>query len=327
MQVQKIACSWSLFAVLLVLSATNAIAQATLRGQIFGPDGKQLLAEVRFQVISSDGSFQQYYFTDSNGRLIVPGLRLGKTYTLVVESDRSTFGSTRVEFNLENLVYLNVFLPALEAKKQPRPPTKTVEAPVLGRNVPQDAARSYFQALALVEKGKLAEAVRPLEQAIARYDRFSEAYNDLGVVYMKLSRLREAETALRRAVELDAADYRPLANLGIVLVRQEKYSEAIPLLSESLRMHPGLSEAELRLGEALLESGKLDEAEPHLVAAMEAKDSHRPEAMIKLAIVKVEKNDTAAAVMLLESYLAEFPKASNRAEIEYLLKRLRPEFR
>lgn len=34
---------------------------------------------------------------------------------------------------------------------------------------------------------------------------------------------------------------------------------------------------------------------------------------------------TFGAVMLLESYLAEFPEASNRAEIEYLLKRLRPE--
>jgi Flp pilus assembly protein TadD len=126
---------------------------------------------------------------------------------------------------------------------------------------------------------------------------------------------------------LDATDYRPLANLGIVLAREQRYSEAIPFLSESLHLHPDLSEAELRLGEALLESGRLDEAETHLAAAMEAKDSHRPEAMLKLAIVKVEKNDTAGAVMLLESYLAEFPKASNRAEIEYLLKRLRPKFR
>jgi len=307
-----------------LLSASYAFSQATLRGQIFGPDGKQLLAEVRFQVISSDGSFQQYYFTDSNGRMIVPGLRLGKSYTLVVESDGSTYGGTSVTFNLESLQYLNVFLPPLQSRKEPRPTEKTVEAPVLSRNVPQEAARSYFQALALVQKGKLAEAVRPLEQAIARYDRFSEAYNDLGVVYLKLNRLKDAETALRRAVELDATDYRPLANLGIVLVREQRYSEAIPFLSESLHLHPGLSEAELRLGEALLESGRLDEAETHLVAAMEAKDSHRPEAMLKLAIVKVEKNDTAGAVMLLESYLAEFPKASNRAEIEYLLKRLRP---
>lgn len=34
---------------------------------------------------------------------------------------------------------------------------------------------------------------------------------------------------------------------------------------------------------------------------------------------------TFGAVMLLEGCLAEFPEASNRAEIEYLLKRLRPE--
>ena len=326
MQTRRIVLSL-LIGAFVLLSANHAFSQATLRGQIFGPDGKQLLAEVRFQVISSDGSFQQYYFTDSNGRMIVPGLRLGKTYTLVVESDGSTFGGTSVTFNLESLQYLNVFLPPLRSGKEPRPTAKTVEAPVLSRSVPQEAARSYFQALALVQKGKLAEAVRPLEQAIARYDRFSEAYNDLGVVYLKLNRLEEAEKVLRRAVELDATDYRPLANLGIVLAREQRYSEAIPFLSESLHLHPGLSEAELRLGEALLESGRLDEAETHLAAAMEAKDSHRPEAMLKLAIVKVEKNDTAGAVMLLESYLAEFPKASNRSEIEYLLKRLRPKFR
>lgn len=45
---------------LLALPPTIILAQGALRGQIFGPGGKALAAEIRFQITSSDGSFQQF---------------------------------------------------------------------------------------------------------------------------------------------------------------------------------------------------------------------------------------------------------------------------
>jgi TolA-binding protein len=113
-------------------------------------------------------------------------------------------------------------------------------------------------------------------------------------------------------------------NLGLSLIRQKRYADSISFLTKCLELKPGLSDAELRLGEALLESGKMDEADKHLTTAMQANDANRPEAMLKLAIVKVEKNDQAAAIKLLESYLVDYPKASNRAQVESILKQLRP---
>lgn len=128
----------------------------------------------------------------------------------------------------------------------------------------------------------------------------------------------------RRGADPLRCCFRPWLNLGLVLMRRRRFADAVPFLEKSRELQPGLADAGLRLGEAFLETGRLDEAERLLAEAMAGGPAVRAEAMIKLAIVKVEKDDQAAAVRLLQDYLAEYPKAGNRAEIEAILKQLRP---
>ena len=151
--------------VALFLAPAPASAQANLRGQIIGPDGKMWAHEVRFMLVSSDGSFQQYYFTDSKGSFVVPGLRTGRTYTLYVDSDGQTYASTRVTFNLENIQYLSVFLEPLAKSKKAIPPSQGVDVSDLS-GVPPEAARSYQEALKRVQAGKLEASVALFEKAI-----------------------------------------------------------------------------------------------------------------------------------------------------------------
>jgi Tfp pilus assembly protein PilF len=323
----------TLLALFLLLWTAPVAAQgggqggSTLRGQVFAPDGMPMKAEVRIQVISPEENFQRYYFSDSAGRIILNNLRSGKTYRLIIEGDGKTHNGAQESFNLETVQYLNVFLRTRDdsGKKEGPPPTQTtVSTQQIKRSVAPQVARNYNEAMRLVRDNQLAPAARLLEQAIERDRRFFEAYNDLGVVYMKMNRLKDAEEKLRKAIELDPNNANACLNLGMVLIRQERFADAVTPLESSLKLKPGFTDTQLYLGEALLDVGRLNEAEQNLQAAYDANDSNRPTAMIKLAIVKVQKNDTAAAIQLLEKYLADYPKAGNRDQIESILKELRP---
>jgi len=305
------------------VGAPSALAQQTMRGQIFAPNGKSWSHEVRFMIISSDGSFQQYYFTDSKGSFIIPGLRRGRDYTLVVDGDGETYDTTQLSFNVEQVQYLSVFLNPRSRPAKTRA-GKTVSVGGLNPELPSDARRSYDDAVSKVREGKLEQSVPYFEKAIDKAPDYYEAVNDLGVVYLKLQRLPEAEKMFKRATELRPGEFRPLLNLGIALFRSDRYQEAVNALTRCLQIQSGLPEAERYLGESLLELGRLDEAEQHLGFVVATKDDNRPYAVIKLAIVKVQKNDNAAAIRLLEQYLADYPKAGNRPEIERILKQLRP---
>lgn len=301
---------------------------STLRGQVFAPDGMPMKAEVRIQVISPEENFQRYYYSDSAGRMILNGLRSGKTYRLIIEGDGKTHNGAQESFNLETVQYLNVFLRTRDdaGKRDGPPPSQTtVSTQQIKKSVAPQVARNYNEAMRLVRDNQLAPAARLLEQVIDRDRRFFEAYNDLGVVYMKMNRFKDAEEKLRKAAELDPSNANTWLNLGMVCIRQERFADAVAPLETSLRLKPGFADTQRYLGEALLEVGRLNEAEQNLQAAYDANDANRPTAMIKLAIVKVQKNDTAAAIQLLEKYLADYPKAGNRAQIESILKELRPD--
>jgi tetratricopeptide (TPR) repeat protein len=120
----------------------------------------------------------------------------------------------------------------------------------------------YYYGRSLYALDRYDESLRVFEHAAVRSWRISMG---IGQALEALGRPDEAERHLRQALtEAGGADPRPGVALGLFLVRQGRFEQAIPTLEEVLKRFPEDGDAHIYLGRALLEQGRVDDAVPHL---------------------------------------------------------------
>jgi tetratricopeptide (TPR) repeat protein len=124
--------------------------------------------------------------------------------------------------------------------------------------------------------------------AVEREPRSPAAWNNLGIGLEELGRNAEAETAYRRAGEVDANDWRALLNLGVLLRKSARYEEAAAAQQEVLTRTPSNAGAHFELG--MLYAGPLADAErakAHLRATIAADPNHPRARQARLVLEKL----------------------------------------
>ncbi|HWO02436.1 MAG TPA: tetratricopeptide repeat protein, partial [Blastocatellia bacterium] len=156
-------------------------------------------------------------------------------------------------------------------------------------------------ALGMIRAQQFEQAIEPLKRAIALEPNYFRAYNDLGVIYMKLNRLDSAADALRHAIKINDKAYLPQLNLGIVLNQQGKYKESAEILRKlqtngdtdvARRLNPPLIEA-------LIGAQKWAQAEEELKKGLTLETADAVDLKIKLGMVMIRQDKYAAAVAVL----------------------------
>ena len=247
-------------------------AQAPPSIQFFMPDGSLPDRQLRFTLTTENGSVVDTFFTDTKGRFLVTrsqGLRPDNGFTITVESDGLTFGTTVYQHRthgVSTVYYISVFLKRLESA--PSNPPGTIDLAELDMRAPKEARDAYDLATRSLKSGQLDEAVGHFKQALKIYPKYFRALNDLGVLLMKMNRLDEAAETLERSAAIAPRVYYPRLNLAIIRTRQSKYKQAIELLEQLHKENSKLSEVRVALGDALMAVGRLNDAEPHLRAAL-----------------------------------------------------------
>ncbi len=84
--------------------------------------------------------------------------------------------------------------------------------------------------------------------------------NSYGSYLAMKGRLEDAEKALTRAVAIDKEFVEAWHNLGLVLLRLDRYSEALRCFSEVLARNPNMERTYFYRGSALVSSGRMEEA-------------------------------------------------------------------
>jgi Flp pilus assembly protein TadD len=164
---------------------------------------------------------------------------------------------------------IQFFMPYLkQLSSRPTPPAKLVDLAEFDGQVPLEAKQAYEVAIHSFNEGRGEEAIRGLEHALEIHPNYFRALNDLGVIYMKMSRLDDATRAFERASKIAPRVYYPRLNLGIILTRRGKYKEAAAFIDSLYRENQSISEVRLALADVLIALNRLDEAEPHLRAAL-----------------------------------------------------------
>jgi len=122
---------------------------------------------------------------------------------------------------------------------------------------------------ALHALGRAVEAVSCYRQALQLDPNFVEVHNNLGNVFQELGRLDEAEASYRRAIEISPGFADAHNNLGNTLLDLERLDEAEASYRRAIQIKPDFAAAHSNLGSALMALGKIGEGEISLSRAIE----------------------------------------------------------
>ncbi|HET9529604.1 MAG TPA: tetratricopeptide repeat protein [Blastocatellia bacterium] len=295
----------AMFFFALLAVTTTALAQAGLRGQIFMPNGAPLQRETAFTVSSEDGMFNETFYTDSNGRITIVEA-ISKRIIITVKGDGETFDTTTIRFDPSTAGrYIQIHLKPLAAKSSQ--PPGVVDINDMDRDASPKAREAYDEATRLLEASEFEKAVEPLKRAISHRSNYFRAYNDLGVVYMKLNRLDEAAEAFRQAIKINGKIFYPHLNLGVVLNRSGKFKEAAEVLGKLQRDHPEIASIHSPLIESFIGMGEWAKAEDEIRRAMAIKDADKTDLKVKLGMVSIRQGKFAEASEALSQAVASEP--------------------
>ncbi len=176
-------------------------------------------------------------------------------------------------------------------------------------------------------RGDRLAAIEQFKLAINEHPRFSAAYNDMGVQYLKLNELGDAIDAFRTATNIAPDSFAPMLNLGMVMVEIKKYSEAEKVLRSAISAREGSAPAHFYLGQALANLGRFDEAIVELNKGLslggEAMAGGMKEAHRILAIIYGSRGEKARQADELEKYLRLAPDARDAEQLRALVEQLR----
>jgi len=115
----------------------------------------------------------------------------------------------------------------------------------------------YMLGLFYIWRENYDEAVKATLQSLRRHPYYINAYNNLGVAYASMGKVKEAEWAWKKALDIWPDHSEARNNLATVYAVQGKRREAIALFKESLIRNPEDKNAGQKLKTLLGQAGKL----------------------------------------------------------------------
>jgi len=114
---------------------------------------------------------------------------------------------------------------------------------------------------ALLQKGRVDEAISRLEEASKIWPGYSTVYYyNLGCALLQKAQIAQAIIAFQRAIKSDPGDALAYFDIGNALFQKGQVDEAIIHFKEAIKENPDFVPAHTSLGNALIQKGRVDEA-------------------------------------------------------------------
>ena len=265
------------------------------------------------------GSFTSV-LTDWGGRFQVRGLDPGM-YEIVVEEP----GYEPVRETLR----LDGPSPPLELHlraSNPSPVRRTdYTVSVRELRIPVKARNAFEKGLERLAKNDAVGSRTQFERAATAFPDYYEAYHHIGVANLRLGHEEEAAQAFQKAVDLSGGHYaRAQFALGLLLCRRGEYAEAETVIRRGLDVDGSSATGHLFLSVALFRLNRLEEAEKSAREALLRKPGFAL-AYLMLADVHGGRGEYARQLQNLDAYLKLEPHgpASKRVrEVREVVQRI-----
>ncbi|MBR1124949.1 tetratricopeptide repeat protein [Bradyrhizobium lablabi] len=156
---------------------------------------------------------------------------------------------------------------------------------------PQDLAR-----IAAHHKngGRIDKAEAAYREAIARDPHRCEAHNDLGGLLVRAGRFSEATTHFAHAFRINPRDAMTAFNLALGLSAQHRFKEAADVYREAIALDPANADLQSTFAFTLTQLGEYDDAERHYMEALKIDPLHF-EARVNLGLALVDQGKVVEA--------------------------------
>jgi tetratricopeptide (TPR) repeat protein len=310
--------------VLSLLLPAVAISQSdgnVLIGKVREESGRPL-ANVLVELQTGNGVIFAQTVTTNEGDYAFSGLA-GASFILVINDANHELFSERVELTRTATgrpgERLRVDLVLKLRDKAKAAPAGTV----FHQEIPEAALKAYRYGMRLLAERKSDQGVSALREALKIMPTYFDAHFALGLEMFRLHRLNDAVQELEQARTVNPRDSRLYHTFGLVLYEQKNYKVAADVFEAAARLNPSNAEALLMRGAALIEIGRLNEAEEAISRADQISSHKLPMVHLHLARVYEKRGDRSRAADELESYLRQNPLADNASAIRDAIKKLR----
>lgn len=157
----------------------------------------------------------------------------------------------------------------------------------------------------LLDAQRSEEALEKIDAALTLEPESGVAFRLKGRAYHQLGRLEEAIEAYHQAILSDDRDVWSMNNLGLILIEQERFSEALRPLARAVELQGEVGIFHNNLGVAMERTGHYRAAEQAYRTAFEVDESHQ-KAQVSLARVEGLEQDPSLEPIDLEVLAESF---------------------
>ena len=185
------------------------------------------------------------------------------------------------------------------------------------------ALKEMERGLQAMQSGKLDEAETRLKRALQLAPSFPDVNYLMGMLWMQKHDVEQARGFLEKAVQLAPKHAAALLALGEVEYLQKDYPHAIESLEQSASLRPGGWRANWLAGVAYYQQGDYAKARERAQAALLVGQDKTGSAQLLLAEAQAALGEREAALATLEQWMREQPNGPQTATAQKLIELLR----
>jgi len=272
-----------------------------IQGSVRKDEGNQTVELVKVDLKKLTGEVVGTAYTRSNGEFEFRGLPPG-TYYIVVEEKGYEPIREAIEITLGSRSGVFLFLKHPLEVRPPDESGRTVSAHEL--SIPPRAREAMRKGMErLYDRKDFKGSVNEFQRAIKEAPSYYEAYLQMGEAYLRLGQAPQAEEAFRKSVELSDNKYAEgCVRLASVLSDSKRFAEAEPLARRGVELGSSAWQGHFELARALMGLKRPEDAEKSALEAR-ARNSNFPPLYLLLANIHIDKQEYAALVQDLDTYL------------------------
>ena len=188
--------------------------------------------------------------------------------------------------------------------------------------VPDSARKEFEKAEQDTRSNNLKSATEHLEKAVAIYDKYAAAWNELGKIYTAGQEKEKARQAFEKAVAADPQFIWPYLGLAAMAIQDQDYESALERAGKALELDPSMNVASFLQALGNFRLNRLDAAEKSALAAEKGPHQSFPQLHALLADIYSQKQDYSEAAAQMRAYLKESPNGPFAPRIKTQLEQI-----
>lgn len=322
------ALSLFLFCLVWFVPVATGQNRSTISGFVFDQQ-RRPVGQIHVELLSDFNSVLARTKTDGSGRFSFIGLPQGRfsikvlsTGTDFEEQTQSVeiYGVNAVGRPTSDNVQKDIYLRLRRESSGLTGVTGTTFA----QEIPEDARKSYEQAVTAIDANKIDEGIKGLEYSLKVFPTYYSALEKLGSVYISQQKFDSARNIFNRAVAVNQRSFYGWYALSYSNYALKQTEPAIEAGRKAITLNGNSVEAYLILGLSQRLAKQYTEAEKSLKQAKKIAQGKSPDVHWHLALLYAHNlKQYSNAANELELYLEAKPNGANTENIKKLIKQFR----